>query len=101
MIDVKETIYTVKFSSNFKKSYKKMKKQGKDMNKLKTIITSLANKEKLDSKYRNHKLVDDKYYINCYECHIEPDWLLVYRYHDEELILFLVNTGSHSEILNK
>lgn len=92
------TKYIIKYSSYFKKNYKKIKKQGKDINKLKYIITKLANKEELAEKYRNHNLKNDKYYKNCGECHIEPDWLLVYRYEENQLILLLINTGSHSEI---
>ena len=62
------------------------------------IIEKLANKEELEPKYRNHNLINDKYYKNCGECHIEPDWLLIYRYGDEEFILLLVDTGSHSNL---
>ncbi len=92
------TKYTVKYSSEFKKSLKKVTKQGKDINKLMPIITSLANKEKLDPKFKNHKLKDDGYFYDCYECHIEPDWLLVYKYLNDELVLLLVKTGSHSDL---
>ena len=46
-------------------------------------------------------LKDDKYYKNCGECHIEPDWLLVYQYYENELILVLVNTGSHSDLFRQ
>ncbi len=99
MIDLEtKTKYTVKYSSDFKKSYKKIKKQGKDITKLKVVVRKLANKEELDEKYRNHILKNSKYYKNCGECHIEPDWLLVYRYQNEELILLLVDTGSHSDL---
>lgn len=90
--------YVVHYSSGFKKDYKKIKKQGKNILKLKMIIDKLANGEKLDAKYKNHKLVDNKYYSNCFECHIEPDWLLVYQYNNDELILLLVSTGSHSDL---
>lgn len=92
------TKYTVKYSSEFKKSLKKVTKQGKDINKLMPIITSLANKEKLDPKFKNHKLKDDGYFCDCYECHIDPDWLLVYKYLNDELVLLLVKTGSHSDL---
>jgi mRNA interferase YafQ len=62
------------------------------------IIDKLSIKEELDPKYRNHKLIDNKYYKDCFECHIKPDWLLVYQYIDDKLLLLLINTGSHSEI---
>lgn len=90
--------YKVDFSSDFKKSYKKIKKQGKDISKLMYVVEKLANKEDLEVCFKNHKLKDDKNFKDCYECHIEPDWLLVYRYVNNELILLLINTGSHSEI---
>lgn len=95
------TKYKVKYTSSFKKSLKKILKQGKDYNKLKAVITKLANKEELEEKYRNHQLSNDKDYVNCKECHVEPDWLLIYKYQEETLILLLVDTGSHSELFKK
>ena len=61
----------------------------------------LANKEPLDMKYKDHQLIDDKTYKNCRECHITTDWLLIYKYEDEILVLVLFATGRHSELLNK
>ena len=90
--------YIIKFTGEFKKHYKKIKKQGKDIDKLKMVVAKLANKEELEEKYKNHMLTNSKHYKNCGECHIDPDWLLVYRYEEEELILLLVTTGSHAEI---
>lgn len=90
--------YDVVYSNKFKKNLKKCLKQGKDIKKLKVVIDKLANKEELDPKYKNHNLLNDKYYKDCCECHIEPDWLLVYHYDNNELVLLLVNIGSHSEI---
>ena len=62
------------------------------------VVDKLACGEKLELKYKNHNLRDDNYYKNCGECHIDPDWLLVYQYNNDKLILILVNTGSHSEL---
>ena len=93
--------YKVYYTSKFKKSLKKVLKQEKNIDKLLNIVDRLANNEELEPQYKNHKLVDDKIYKNCGECHIEPDWLLIYQYNNDELILILVNTGSHSEVLNK
>ena len=90
--------YKIDYTSNFKKQHKKLKKQGKDLNKLYDIIKKLANGEKLEEKYKDHNLRDDKVYKNCRECHIEPDWLLVYQIEDNELILLLFATGSHSDL---
>ena len=93
--------YIVDYTTRFKKQHKMLKKQGKDLNKLYSVIEKLANNEKLDIKYKDHQLINDKTYKNCRECHIEPNWLLIYKYQDDELILLLFATGSHSEILNK
>ena len=102
MIDFNlETKYKIDFSSKFKKQLRKMIKQDKDINKLLIVITMLANKETLDIKYKDHQLIDDKTYKNCRECHITPDWLLIYKYEEENLVLVLFSTGSHSELLNK
>lgn len=85
-------------TSNFKKQYKKIAKQGKDLDKLDEVVEKLSRLEILDSKYKDHSLINDKYYKNCRECHIEPDWLLVYQYEDNKLNLLLIATGSHSEL---
>jgi len=98
-INVIDTKYEVKSTNQFNKGLKKVFKQGKDLGKLKKVIEDIANDVTLDKKHRNHKLNDSKLYQNCYECHIEPDWLLVYQYINNDLVLLLVNTGSHSDIL--
>lgn len=90
--------YNIDYTNVFKKQYKKMIKQGKDINKLINVIKMLANGEELDINYKNHKLINNNYFDNCYECHIEPDWLLVYKVYNNELILLLFATGSHSEL---
>ncbi len=66
-------MYKIVIHSKFKKQYKKMRKQGKDLKKLKIVVNMLAKKEKLDPKYEDHALVNDKYYKDCRECHISPD----------------------------
>ena len=88
----------IKTTKEFNKHLRKIVKQGKDLNKLKTVIYNLSRGQELDKKHRNHKLRDNKYFKNCYECHIEPDWLLVYQFLDDNLLLLLVNTRSHSEL---
>ena len=88
----------IKFSNRFKKQYKKLLTQGKDKQKFKEVIFKLANLENLEPKYKNHDLNDSKRYKDCKECHIEPDWLLVYKYIENKLVLLLVETGSHSEL---
>ena len=92
-------MYKIQYSSVFKKQLKLMAKQGKDIQKLKDVVQRLANLEELEPKYRNHTSQNSKKFKNCNECHIEPDWLLVYKYiNDNTLILLLVETGSHSEL---
>lgn len=100
MSSLKETKYGVITSSKFNKQLKKIIKQGKSIDKLSLVVKKLANGEELESKYRDHALSDNKYYRNCRECHIEPDWLLVYKYNNDQLILYLVETGSHSDLFN-
>lgn len=101
MIDFNlNTKYKIDFTSNFKKQLKKAIKQNKDINELLQVITKLANLEKLDPKYKNHDLINNKTYKDCCECHINPDWLLVYKYIDDKLVLVLFAIGSHSELFN-
>lgn len=93
--------YKIVYSTKFKKSLKKLIKQGKNIDELRIVLDKLTKNEELEPKYRNHKLIDDKNYKNCFECHIRPDWLLIYQYNNNELLLLLVDTGSHSELFNK
>lgn len=90
--------YEVVYSTKFKKALKKFNKQDKNIDELLDVIDKLAFKEELEPKYRNHNLINDKYYKNCGECHIRPDWLLIYQYNDDKLLLLLINAGSHSEV---
>ena len=91
----------IDYTSDFKRQLKKIVKQGKDIELLLQVITKLANYAELESKYKNHNLINDKTYRDCMECHLKSDWLLVYKYINNNLVLLLVATGSHSEILNK
>lgn len=93
--------YTIDYTNKFKRQYKKIKKQEKDLTKLYKTIEKIANKEKLELKFNNHNLINNKIYKNCKECHIEPDWLLIYQINDNKLILLLIATGSHSELFDK
>ena len=101
MLKLVDTKYHVEYTSRFKNEFKKILKQGKDENKFLEVLGFIANGKKLPSKYKNHKLVDNKIFKKCYECHIEPDWLLVYQYKDKELVLLLFATGNHSNLFNK
>lgn len=93
--------YQIKYTKEFKKSIKKLTKQGKNIDKLLNIVDKLSKGIPLEIKYRDHALYNDNRFQNCRDCHIEPDWVLIYKYLDENLILLLVNTGSHSEVLEK
>ncbi len=88
--------YEVKFTTKFKKDIKLAKKQGRNTDKLLEIVERLANGEPLEAKYRDHDLSGD--YQGWRECHIEPDWLLVYKLLDDVLVLLLNRIGSHSEL---
>ncbi len=95
---INDTKYGIITTNKFNKQLKKIIKQGKKLEKLSYVVKILANGEALDSKYRDHALQNTKYYRNCRECHIEPDWLLIYKIKDDEIILYLVATGSHSDL---
>jgi addiction module toxin, relE/stbE family len=95
----KEIKYELDFTSKFKKDVKLLKKQGKNIEKLYEIINILACAEELDAKYRDHNLIGN--YKGYRECHIEPDWLLIYKVMENILILTLSRTGSHSELFKK
>ncbi len=99
--NIKNTKYNVDVTSKFKRDFKKISKQSKDIEKLKEVIVKLANKETLDAKYKDHQLINDKTYKDCRECHLEPNWLLIYKYKEDTLILVLFATGSHSELFDK
>lgn len=88
--------YEIRFTNRFKKDIKLAKKQGKDLDKLFKIIEKLAQGKTLEAKYRNHSLTGD--YKGTRECHIEPDWLLIYEIFEDVLVLSLQRIGSHSDL---
>lgn len=90
--------YEIERTPTFKKDFKLDQKQGLDLNKLKEIIILLANGEPLPPKNKDHQLKGN--YKGHRECHIEPDWLLIYKIQDDMLISTLVRTGSHSKLFN-
>ena len=87
---------TIKYQSAFKKDYKRIVKRGYDIRLLEEVISILANQEPLPEKFRDHSLLGK--YTGCRECHITPDWLLIYEIDGDELILYLTRTGSHSDL---
>ena len=83
-------------TTQFKKDLKRIRKRGLDLNSLKFVLDTLQKQEALPLKYRDHTLVGN--YRGFRECHIEPDWLLIYTISNEKLILTAVRTGSHSDL---
>lgn len=83
-------------TAQFRKDLKRVRKRGMDMSKLDDILKKLRNEEPLDEKNRDHPLYGD--YIGFRECHIEPDWLLVYAIDHGQLILTASRTGTHSDL---
>ena len=90
--------YEIKNTTQFKKDYKLAKRRGLNLNLLKDIVTKLANGETLAPKHKDHSLSGN--WTGHRECHIQPDWLLIYRYEEEVLVLTLSRTGTHSDLFN-
>lgn len=87
----------LKFTAKFKKDYKRSQKQGKDLEKLEKILEKLVYREELPKSACDYSL--GGVYRGHRECHIEPDWLLIYRIKEDELVLVAARLGSHSELL--
>lgn len=91
-------MFDIVASNQFKKDLKLAKKRGYNIEHLRTVVRRLANGEMLEAKYRDHIMTGD--YIGFRECHVEPDWLLVYRIRWDVLELYLSRTGTHSDLLS-
>ncbi len=89
-------MYKISFTNKFKKDYKLCKKRGYDIALLEEVISLLAKNGKLPSKYKPHILKGN--YDGLWECHLKPDWLLIWLQDDNELTLLLTNTGTHSDL---
>ena len=88
--------YTVRPTSRFQKDLKRIARRGYNTELLTAVIKKLANGEPLAQKHRDHALTGD--YADCRECHITPDWLLIYEISDDTLLLYLTRTGTHSDL---
>ena len=88
--------YEVKPTSKFQRDIKRAERRGCDMSLMTNVIKMLAAGEMLPKKFKDHDLSGD--YVGCRECHITPDWLLIYRISQEKLILVLSRTGTHSDL---
>ena len=88
--------YRIVPTGKFKKDLKLIRKRGYDLSLLGVVVDMLAAGDALPEKYRDHNLSGN--YSGCRECHITPDWLLVYEIANDELFLYLTRTGTHSDL---
>lgn len=88
--------YRPKPTSRFQKDLKRIQKRGYQIQLIKEVVRKLSDGETLEAKYKDHPLSGD--YPGCRECHITPDWLLIYEIYEDELILYLTRTGTHSDL---
>lgn len=88
--------YSIRETTAFRKGVKRMLKRGVDRAKLSKVVRLLAQGETLPPKYRDHALTGDL--VGFRDCHIEPDWLLIYRIEDDVLVLTLTGTGTHADL---
>ena len=91
--------YKIIPSKRFEKDMKRCQKRGYNMQLIKDAILLLAETGTLPSEYKPHQLHGDR--KGQWECHIQPDWLLIWEQHDKELILVMLNTGTHSDLFSK
>ena len=89
-------MYSIVYTGKMKKDVRRMKKRGKDMSKLITVLNMLADKQPLPEQYKDHQLSGKL--SDFRECHIEPDWLRMYQYYDDILILSATATGTHADL---
>lgn len=89
-------MYKIRPTIKFQKDLKRVQKRGYDLALLTKVLNFLVNEEPLPEKYKDHNLNGN--YKGCRECHITPDWLLIYEVLDDELILYLTRTGTHSDL---
>ena len=91
--------YTLKPTTQFKRDLKRVQKQNKNLDLLNKVLQQLAEGIPLPEKNRDHALTGN--YAGCRECHIQPDWLLIYEIVEDTLFLYLTRTGSHSELFER
>jgi mRNA interferase YafQ len=89
-------MYTIKPTAKFQRDLKRTEKRGYSIPLLTAVIIKLAAGETLDESYQDHPLKGK--YKDCRECHITPDWLLIYRKKDDTLFLYLTRTGTHADL---
>ena len=89
-------MYKIRPSAKFQKDLKRIQKRGYDITLLKDVLNLLVNGKVLPIKYKDHNLSGN--FKGCRECHITPDWLLIYEIAENELMLYLTRTGTHSDL---
>ena len=89
-------MYSIDYTNRFRKDVRLCVKRGLDISNIQRVVGILEKKGELPNTYKPHKLVG--IYANCWECHIQPDWLLVWEQNDERLTLLFLRTGTHSDI---
>ena len=92
-------VYELAKTSQFKASLKRAKKRGLNISLLEEVIEKLRTDVPLEERFRNHELMGK--YKGIWECHVQPDWLLLYLKDNDVLVLTLVDTGTHSDIFKK
>lgn len=90
--------YKLRVTGQFKKDLKRCLKRGYKESEFEYVVNKLLNGEELDAKHHAHKL-NSKFH-HCWECHINPDWLLLWDYFEDELVLLLLQTGTHSDMFD-
>ena len=88
--------YTIRPSTRFQKDVKRVQKRGYDIGLMIEVIRKLVDGEELPPKYCDHDLSGN--FVGCRECHIQPDWLMIYEVDDSQLFLYLIRTGTYSDI---
>lgn len=89
-------MYQIKTTNKFEKDYKLCAKRGLNLDLLKQAVYQLETSGKLPQSYKTHKLHGD--YVSFLECHIQPDWLLIWQQNDKDKIIYLTRTGTHSDL---
>ena len=90
---------TINYHTSFKKDYKRIIKRGYKAERLEKVLDYIVNEIPLPQEYRDHDLTGD--WKGYRECHIQPDWLLIYKIRNDSLVLTLTRTGTHSDLFNK
>lgn len=91
--------YDIRRTSQFKHDFKLMLKRGVDIKDFQDVLILLANGEVIPEKYKDHPLQNSRNFKNCRELHVKPDWLLIYKHSNDNVILYLIRTGTHSDLL--